>query len=352
MRGGANENGVWKICPGASINVRMSEEPQLTVVVPVYNAAKDLPACLENLHAQTRTVRILITDDGSTDATAKIADEAAAAHPGRVSVAHYPHVGATAARKAVVQSVRTPYLAFMDVDDALEPTFAEAMLDAAARHDADMVFCPYVCVYDGVARHVSFEGDGAAFTRDVQPIRKTPSLLLALPVFFWGKLFRTEYFLAHCDFASEDSASLADVPTILPLAIDMPRIAKVATPLYRYSISTKSMCRISKQELIRLAAMRALHQRLAAMGALPAFLPQLHAINRCYLFDQLEKLGGYCDPAHQHRVVREYFRHLDGTLPHWRPHPFHPTFYAAYWHWAVTWNAVKTGWRAWRRGRQ
>ncbi|HPT16754.1 MAG TPA: glycosyltransferase [Kiritimatiellia bacterium] len=328
----------------------MTKEPLLTVVVPTYNAAKDLPTCLEKLYAQTRPIRILIADDGSTDATAQIADEAAAAHPEVVRVAHFPHVGATSARKAAVPSVSTPYLAFLDADDALETTFAETMLEVAERQDADMVFCPYVCVYDGIARHVSYEGDGAAFARDVHPIRKTPSLLLTVPVFFWGKLFRTDYFLAHCDFASEDSASLADVPTILPLLIDMPRIAKVAEPLYRYSISSNSMCRVSKQELIRLAAMRTLHRRLEAMGALPAFLPQLHAINRCYLFDQLEKLGGYCDPVHQHRVVREYFRHLDGTLPHWRPHPFHPTFYAAYWHGVVTWNAAKTWWRA--RGRK
>jgi hypothetical protein len=232
------------------------------------------------------------------------------------------------------------------VDDVLETTFAEAMLDAAKCHDADLVFCPYTCVYDGIARHVSFGGEGEEFSRAICPIRKTPRLLLAVPVFFWGKLFRTEYFLAHCDFASEASASLADVPTILPLLIDMPRIAKVPQPLYRYSISSNSMCRASKQEITRLVAMRTLHRRLEAIGALPEFLPQLYSINRCYLFDQLEKLVGYCDPVHQHHVIREYFRHLDGTLPHWRPHPFHPMFYSAYWHWGVTWNAVKAWWRA------
>ncbi|MGB4241655.1 MAG: hypothetical protein WBK37_10205, partial [Kiritimatiellia bacterium] len=64
----------------------------------------------------------------------------------------------------------------------------------------------------------------------------------------------------------------------------------------------------------------------------------------------------YCDPPHQHQVVREYFKHLDETLPRWRPHPFHPTFYAAYWHLMVTLNALKARgvqirdrWRAWFR---
>ena len=265
-----------------------------------------------------------------------------------VRAIHLPHSGANAARQAALQIVDTPYFAFVDADDALEPTFAEEMLDAAVRHDADSVFCPYLCVYDGIERHVSYGGDGEDFAPAAQPIRKTPSLLLSIPVFFWGKLFRTEYVRPRIDFAPIECAPMEDIPTIIPLLIDMPRIAKVTKPLYRYTISSNSMCRVSKWETSRLAAMRTLHRRLDAIGALPEFLPQLHAINRCYLFDQLYKLQGYCDPRHQHRLVSEYFRHLDDTLPHWRPHPFHPTFYAAYWHGVVAWNALRN--RFSRRG--
>lgn len=317
----------------------MLKTPQVTVIVPAYNAAKDLPACLESLYAQTLAVRVLIANDGSTDDTAAVAD--AAARHENVRVLHLPHSGANAARQAALQVVETPYFAFLDADDALAPTFAEEMLAAAVRHDADLVFCPYVCVYDGVERHVSYSGEGEAFAREARPIRKTPSLLLSVPVFFWGKLFRTEYARARMDFAPRECAPMEDIPTIIPLMIDTPHMTKVAKPLYRYAISSNSMCRAPKGESSRLAAMRTLHRRLEAIGALPAFLPQLQAINRCYLFDQLHKLRGYCDPGHQHRLVREYFRHLDGTLPRWRPHPFHPTFYAAYWHWVVIWNALK-----------
>ena len=319
----------------------MSKTPQLTVIVPAYNAAKDLPACLESLYAQTRAVRILIANDGSTDNTAAVADAAAVDHSATIQVLHLPHAGLIATRKASIPAVDTEYFAFLDADDALEPTFAEEMLDSAVRHDADLVFCPYLCVYDGVARHVSFGGEGDVFAKTTLPIRKNPNLLLSIPTFFWGKLFRTEYVRPRLDFAPEECKFLEDILAIVPLLIDMPRMAKVAQPLYRYSISSHSMCRVSYQELSRLAAMRTLHRRLEAIEALPDFLPQLCAINRCYLFDQLHKLRGYCDPRHQHHVVREYFRHLDGTLPRWRPHPFHPTFYAAYWHGVVAWNALR-----------
>lgn len=317
----------------------MSNEPRLTIIVPAYNAGATLAACLESLYAQTQPVRLLIANDGSTDDTAAVAD-LTARRPG-VRVLHLPHAGGNSARRAALAAVETPYFAFVDADDALEPTFAEAMLDAAVRHAADLVFCPYTCVYDGVERHVSYGGEEASFANVDYPIRQRPDLLLSVPVFFWGKLYRTEYVRPRMEFVPVDCVPIDDTPTMVPLLVDMPRLAKVATPLYRYAISTRSISRASKRELNRLTAMRALHERLDAIGVLPEFLPQLYAINRCHLFDQLEKLRGYCDPVHQHRVVREYFRHLDGTLPHWRPHPFHPTFYAAYWHGVVTWTALR-----------
>ena len=38
---------------------------QLTIIVPVYNAEKVLPACLESLRSQTVPVRVLLADDGT-----------------------------------------------------------------------------------------------------------------------------------------------------------------------------------------------------------------------------------------------------------------------------------------------
>ncbi|MDY0150335.1 MAG: glycosyltransferase family 2 protein, partial [Kiritimatiellia bacterium] len=320
----------------------------LTIIVPAYNAAKTLPACLESLYAQTVPIHILIANDGSTDDTASIAEKAVNCSAS-VEVLHLRHSGLIATRKASISAVKTAYFAFLDADDALEATFAEEMLGSAVRHDADLVFCPYICVYDDIARHVSYGGEAEVFAQNTMPIRKSPGLLLRVPTFFWGKLFRTKYIRSRIDYPPVECIPLEDIPVIVPLLIDMPRMAKVATPLYRYAISSDSMCRVSKQELTRIVALRTLHERLEAIGALPTFLPQLYAINRCYLFDQLEKLRGYCDPAHQHRVIRDYFRHLEGTLPGWRPHPFHPTFYAAYWHGVVAWNTLRN--RFTRRGK-
>lgn len=315
-------------------------DPLVTTIIPAYNAGKDLPGALESLERQTLPTRIVIANDGSTDTTAELAENAARTK--NIQVIHLPNSGANAARKAALKLVKTPFVAFLDADDAFEPCFIEKMLATATTFNADVVFCPYTCIYNGVEGHISYAGEGLEFAQQSYPIRMNPDLLMSIPVFFWGKLFRTEHVKAHLDFASRDCAPVEDIPTIIPFLINTPQLAKVSEPLYRYTIAPDSICRTSRQELFRLNAMRCLHKKLESIGALPDFMPQLKTINRIYLFDQLEKLCGYYDPIHQHRVIIEYFRHLNCTLGQWRPHPFHPTFYAAYWHTLVLWNSLRT----------
>jgi dolichol-phosphate mannosyltransferase len=62
---------------------------KLTVVIPTYNEADNLPAIAAEIWAlPIPETRILIVDDGSPDGTGEIADELASRMPGRMSVIH------------------------------------------------------------------------------------------------------------------------------------------------------------------------------------------------------------------------------------------------------------------------
>jgi dolichol-phosphate mannosyltransferase len=64
---------------------------QLTVVTPTYNEAENLPRLVSALFALSIPgLRFLVVDDASPDGTGRLADELAAAHPGRMSVLHRP----------------------------------------------------------------------------------------------------------------------------------------------------------------------------------------------------------------------------------------------------------------------
>ncbi|MDO9300407.1 MAG: polyprenol monophosphomannose synthase [Anaerolineales bacterium] len=63
---------------------------RITVVTPTYNEAENLPKLVSALFSLPLDLRVLVVDDNSPDGTGRIADELAAAYPGRIDVLHRP----------------------------------------------------------------------------------------------------------------------------------------------------------------------------------------------------------------------------------------------------------------------
>ena len=66
---------------------------RITVVTPTYNEAENLPKLVSALFSLPLDLRVLVVDDNSPDGTGRIADELAAAYPGRVDVFIVPETG-------------------------------------------------------------------------------------------------------------------------------------------------------------------------------------------------------------------------------------------------------------------
>ncbi len=97
----------------------MSDEksPRFSVIVPAYNAAETIGACLEALSRQTvppDAYEVIVVDDGSTDGTAEIARKHG------VRVISQPNAGPAAARNRGAEAARGEILLFTDAD--CEPT--------------------------------------------------------------------------------------------------------------------------------------------------------------------------------------------------------------------------------------
>lgn len=90
-----------------------TELPTISVIVPAFNAAATLPACLSALQQQVGAppeFEVIVVDDGSTDDTAAVARAAGA------RVERVPHGGAAAARNRGVEAARGSLLLFTDAD--------------------------------------------------------------------------------------------------------------------------------------------------------------------------------------------------------------------------------------------
>jgi glycosyltransferase involved in cell wall biosynthesis len=88
--------------------------PRASVVIPAYNAARTLPACLAALAQQTvplASFETIVADDGSTDDTALVAAESGASRVLRLS-----HRGPAAARNSGIADARGEVILFTDAD--------------------------------------------------------------------------------------------------------------------------------------------------------------------------------------------------------------------------------------------
>jgi glycosyltransferase involved in cell wall biosynthesis len=101
---------------------------ELSVVIPAYNAAGTIGACLASVLADDGVdPEVVVVDDGSTDGTAEIAR----GFGDRVVVEEGDHQGAAAARNRGLRRAGGRWVKFLDADDALVPGALARQLEEA-----------------------------------------------------------------------------------------------------------------------------------------------------------------------------------------------------------------------------
>lgn len=100
----------------------------ISVIVPVWNGEKYIVPCVESILAQRAglgavPLEVVVADDGSTDNTAALAEQAGAV------VYRLPHGGVSAARNAGLIRAKYSCVFFLDSDDLLSPGALKALYD-------------------------------------------------------------------------------------------------------------------------------------------------------------------------------------------------------------------------------
>lgn len=117
---------------------------EISIIIPVFNAEKSLPVCVDSLKRQTHaSFEVLLVDDGSSDRSGEICDRISE-QDNRFRVIHQNNSGPSAARNVGLDNAQGNIIAFVDSDDSVEPDYIECIVKAFEKQpDVQIVFIGY-----------------------------------------------------------------------------------------------------------------------------------------------------------------------------------------------------------------
>jgi peptidoglycan/xylan/chitin deacetylase (PgdA/CDA1 family)/SAM-dependent methyltransferase len=103
-----------------------SDEPEISVIIPMFNAATTIKEALFSVSQQDHaSYEILIVDDGSTDESRRIVDQLARNSNGRITVLEHAggaNRGLSLSRNLAMTHARGEFVIFLDADDTIHPS--------------------------------------------------------------------------------------------------------------------------------------------------------------------------------------------------------------------------------------
>ncbi|MBC7228936.1 MAG: glycosyltransferase family 2 protein [Actinobacteria bacterium] len=133
------------------------DRPLVSVIIANYRGEALLPPCLDSLRAQDtdRPFEVIVVDDGSDDGSAELVRSR---YPEARLLVNARNVGPAAAKNIGASQARGDYLAFLDNDVELHPSWMRYMLEAMASGDEALGACASHIMLNGHSRVLNSTG--------------------------------------------------------------------------------------------------------------------------------------------------------------------------------------------------
>ena len=164
--------------------------PQISVIIPVYNTEKYLPACLDSVCSQSfQDIEIICINDGSPDKSGEILAKYAEQDK-RIVVVNQENKGLSGARNTGIQKANGQWICFVDSDDRI-PNFAlQTLYQIAQTTNSDIVMSE-----KRLSHPVLSSGaiHWQVHTNIMEDFVNNPDVFSAV----WNKLYRSELIKDH-----------------------------------------------------------------------------------------------------------------------------------------------------------
>lgn len=218
--------------------------PDISIIVPIYNAEKYLKECLDSLINQTKKeLEFILVNDGSTDSTEEIIKSY---KDKRIKYFKNKNQGIGKTRNFGIEKSTGKYIMFLDSDDYLELDACEKLYTKASSQKLDLVICDYYKLYeDGRRENVELP----SFKNTT--LKESPNLLLDINLAPWNKIYKRDLIVKNNIKFVED-LKYEDAPFVSECFDKAKKIGKVDAMLNAYIIHGNSETTVRDERIFHI----------------------------------------------------------------------------------------------------
>ena len=215
--------------------------PEISIIIPVYNAAKYISRCIDSILNQSfEDFELIICDDGSKDDSGKIIDEYAAKDP-RIIAIHQENKGVSATRNHALSLAKGNYIQFSDSDDWLAPNSCELLYKAIKKNNSDLAIANF---YRVVGNRATIKGD--IDQNCSLSIKEFADYMIENPAdlyygVLWNKLYKRSIIEENNLRMNEDISWSEDFLFNLDYYVFTKKIQVIDDPVYYYVMRRNSL---------------------------------------------------------------------------------------------------------------
>ncbi len=289
--------------------------PKISIIIPVFNAEKNLKKCLNSILASLGDIKseILAVDNDSTDDSLAVLEEYACKYP-IITVLRCHTPGAAAVRNFGAKKAKGKYIWFIDADDKINKTAVSKLLEKADVTEADLVMMG--------AERVNDKGEKSYLSAVNATDPDYKSRFIRYGMGPWQVIIRRKWWEEH-GFAFKEGFIHEDMELMSSLILYTDKFASVDEPLYYYNSTPESV--LHKKEFSPhifdiFPALEGLHQRFEEAGAEKKYHDELEWFFIWnLLIDSAKDFGQFPEGRSGFKKSREM---LKKYFPNWRKNRF------------------------------
>lgn len=218
----------------------MKHNDLISIIIPMYNAQKDIIKTVNTLQNQTyKNIEIIIVDDGSTDDSYGLC-KSKFKNDKRIKIFHKENGGVSSARNFGITKAKGEYIQFVDSDDLVESTYCEDLHILIKKGKIDYAICSYIQAQDKnninylISDNIYDRNDFIKlFSSSENPIYMNPP---------WNRIFKSKIIKKHKIKFEENISFGEDFIFNSKYLMFCRKIATTSKILYNYKFQESGLC--------------------------------------------------------------------------------------------------------------